>query len=246
MPAKSKAQQQFMGIVHGLQKGTVKPSDVSPEARKAAKEMDPKDAEKFAKTKHKGLPKHVEKECNEPYTEKIEEGKKYARIVFMQGDEAEEPLDILNRHGESAALKYLLQWDNSDYGDVDDRPGAGTGDRIYKKGDYIMNYNTRIGYIGLERVINEQKENIKKLVKSLVCEILRESSETDKLKQLLSPQEFNIAKDIVDGKKELDDYDDLYEKLFAHWQSEMPYGTQKARTGDPYEWIFKKLDSILG
>ena len=35
MPAKSKAQQKFMGMVHGLQKGTVKPSSVSGKVKKS-------------------------------------------------------------------------------------------------------------------------------------------------------------------------------------------------------------------
>jgi len=34
LPAKSKAQQRYMGMVHGVQKGTVEPGDVSPEVRK--------------------------------------------------------------------------------------------------------------------------------------------------------------------------------------------------------------------
>ncbi len=39
MPAVSKAQQKFMGMVHGLKKGTVKPSKVSDKVKKVAKDM---------------------------------------------------------------------------------------------------------------------------------------------------------------------------------------------------------------
>lgn len=62
MPAVSKKQQKFMGIVHGLQKGTVKPSEVSKKAQKVAKDMKPSAAKDFASTKHKGLPTKVKKE----------------------------------------------------------------------------------------------------------------------------------------------------------------------------------------
>jgi len=62
MPAVSKKQQKFMGIVHGLQKGTVNPSDVSKKAQNVAKDMKPKAATDFASTKHKGLPTKVKKE----------------------------------------------------------------------------------------------------------------------------------------------------------------------------------------
>jgi hypothetical protein len=62
LPAKSKKQQRFFGMVHGLQKGTTDPKDVSKKVRKVARSIDPDDAKKFAKTKHKGLPMRVKKE----------------------------------------------------------------------------------------------------------------------------------------------------------------------------------------
>jgi len=54
MPAVSKAQQRFMGMVHAVKKGEmVAPS---PEVAQAAASMKKKDAKDFASTKHKGLP----------------------------------------------------------------------------------------------------------------------------------------------------------------------------------------------
>jgi hypothetical protein len=35
--------------------------------------------------------------------------------------------------------------------------------------------------------------------------------------------------------------DEQYDKLFDLLQNDMPYGTQKARTGDPHEWIMHRL-----
>ena len=62
MPAKSQAQQKFMGIVHAIQKGEADPSDYSKDAQDAAKSMKKSDAKDFASTKHKGLPKKVNSE----------------------------------------------------------------------------------------------------------------------------------------------------------------------------------------
>ena len=62
MPSKSKAQQKFMGMVHALKKGEMKPSDASPAVKKAAKSMDTKSTEKYASTTHKGKPEKVKKE----------------------------------------------------------------------------------------------------------------------------------------------------------------------------------------
>ena len=61
MPAVSKAQQRFMGMVHAVKKGEM--AAPSPEVAQAAASMKKKDAKDFASTKHKGLPeKKVAKE----------------------------------------------------------------------------------------------------------------------------------------------------------------------------------------
>jgi hypothetical protein len=56
--AVSQQQQKFMGMVHAMQKGG-KVKGASPELKKVARTMKKSDAEDFAKTKHKGLPKKV-------------------------------------------------------------------------------------------------------------------------------------------------------------------------------------------
>ena len=54
MPAVSKKQQKFFGIVRAIQKGEMAPT--TPETAKAAEDMKKGDVKKFASTKHKGLP----------------------------------------------------------------------------------------------------------------------------------------------------------------------------------------------
>ena len=54
MPAVSKAQQRFFGMVRSAQKGKMK--NPSSEVLDVADDISVKDAKKFAKTKHKGLP----------------------------------------------------------------------------------------------------------------------------------------------------------------------------------------------
>ena len=46
--------------------------------------------------------------------------------------------------------------------------------------------------------------------------------------------------------KDIDQLDDpiLMQDLFMHFQEEMPYGTQKARDGDPDEYIYDKLEDL--
>ena len=54
MPAVSKKQQKFFGIVRAIQKGEMAPT--TPETAKAAADMKKSDVKDFASTKHKGLP----------------------------------------------------------------------------------------------------------------------------------------------------------------------------------------------
>ena len=59
MPAASKQQQKFMGIVRAIQKGDVPDSKFSKAAQKAAKSMKKGSVKKYAATKHDDLPKKV-------------------------------------------------------------------------------------------------------------------------------------------------------------------------------------------
>ena len=74
MPAVSKKQQKFFGIVRAIQKGEQTPT--TPETAKAAADMKKGDVKKFASTKHKGLPnKVVQKEeldkNDKPFVKKL-------------------------------------------------------------------------------------------------------------------------------------------------------------------------------
>lgn len=50
------------------------------------------------------------------------------------------------------------------------------------------------------------------------------------------------VKDFIHGSELADD---LYHALYDFYFDEMPYGTKKARTGDPFEWITERLDKEL-
>ena len=67
MPAKSKAQQRFFGMVRATQKGEM--ASPSPEVAKAATSMSKSSVKKFAKTKHDKLPeKKLEEIHNQAHT----------------------------------------------------------------------------------------------------------------------------------------------------------------------------------
>ena len=60
MPASSKKQQKFMGMVHALQKGELSPSKVSDKIKKVAGKIDYSDAKDYASTDHDNLPDEVD------------------------------------------------------------------------------------------------------------------------------------------------------------------------------------------
>ena len=75
MPAVSKAQQKFFGMVRATQKGEME--NPSSEVAQAADSMSKSDVKKFASTKHKGLP--MKKEVEEAYYGGEEQRKKDER-----------------------------------------------------------------------------------------------------------------------------------------------------------------------
>jgi len=62
--------------------------------------------------------------------------------------------------------------------------------------------------------------------------------------------EYDIVKNILIKHNalhlEIEDLDDpiLMEDLYNHFQVDMPYGTQKARDGDPDEFIYDALEDL--
>jgi len=69
--AVSKQQQKFMGLVKAYKEGDVDSTEVTKKVKDAAKSMTKKEVDDFASTKHKGLPKKVEKTKKESYIRNV-------------------------------------------------------------------------------------------------------------------------------------------------------------------------------
>jgi hypothetical protein len=57
----------------------------------------------------------------------------------------------------------------------------------------------------------------------------------------LNAQEIALTLEAVEGDDMAFCESPAYEKLFEYYSCEMPYGTQKARDGDPIIWILDKI-----
>ena len=95
----------------------------------------------------------------EPATEQVAV-RRWVSVVFLQGSEADEVLDMIDRGGPDTAMEYLKNWDYGEEttdaamenGHVYDLPPAGVLDREVRDGDYQMTYNHSFGHVGLYRL----------------------------------------------------------------------------------------------
>ena len=76
---------------------------------------------------------------------------RYERVIFAQGDDAEEPLEIVREEGPEAAIEYLAQWHNPGEHETGDTLSHGTDDNVFRTDDgYILSWFPAMDYIGLE------------------------------------------------------------------------------------------------
>ena len=77
----------------------------------------------------------------------------YGRIVFLQNEQADEALQILNDQGTEAAIEHLAQWDNADAVEVTEEPSSGDDDDVFEDEHYRLSWNSKLNYIGLEAIL---------------------------------------------------------------------------------------------
>ena len=86
----------------------------------------------------------------------------------------------------------------------------------------------------------DKKETMKKAAKDKkekANESIEEGFEADEVKAILAKHGVSNVDDMELGGE-------LYQDLFDYYSDEMPYGTQKARDGDPMDWIISRLDDL--
>ncbi len=84
---------------------------------------------------------------------------RWVGIVFLQGEDADKVLDLINAKGVEAGIEHLSQWDYGTEttdaamvnGDVHDSAPVYASDRQAETGDYSMTYNPQAGHVSLYR-----------------------------------------------------------------------------------------------
>lgn len=85
--------------------------------------------------------------------------RRWISVVFLQGDEADEVLERIDRDGPDAGIEHLTGFDHGaettdaalENGYVYDEPPTGALDRVVTEGDYTLTYNPAMGHVSLLR-----------------------------------------------------------------------------------------------
>lgn len=88
-----------------------------------------------------------------------ERSQRWVNVVFLQGTEADEVLELIDVEGVQAGIAHLAQWDFGDEttgaafvnGEVYHELPAGQWDRTFEADGYVLTYNPQMGYVGLVR-----------------------------------------------------------------------------------------------
>lgn len=180
--SKSKAQQKFMGMVYAAKKGE-KPA--SPAVAKAAKGMSKTAAKDFAKTKHQGLPQHV----NE-----VDMGQADARKTFPSSKEQQEKVFAKHRD----RMKKLHN-----------EPQKSTKESVQMNESQDLRkhpiYTTQEAWDHYVRELEEQERSAMETSMTAMEEPLMDADqELDEIARLAGlaplPKEINIDKDTMAGK----------------------------------------------
>jgi len=75
---------------------------------------------------------------------------------------------------------------------------------------------------------------------------MKESVLTDSTGHTLEHILRRFSREVADFEAGGEITDDLYHALYDYYFDDMPYGTKKARDGDPYEWVSQRLADELG
>ncbi|QBE48480.1 hypothetical protein [Leucobacter triazinivorans] len=91
---------------------------------------------------------------------------RWVGIVFLQGQDADKVLAIIDRDGTDAAIEHLTGFDRGDEttqaalvnGYIYDEPPTGPLDRVIEQGGYVLTYNHDHGHVSLHRTHPEVRE----------------------------------------------------------------------------------------
>ena len=150
----------------------------------------------------------------------------------LQSAHGEEAKDAAEPEDEFGDLDMGMDFDEPEGGefDLDDEDDIESGKEIDLD-------------VEAEKQIHEPREGfalLNDLSNNALMENYLGDVPPDLLNKLSQEERLQLAR-VLDGRGDLMGTGELYTKLYNYFVGEMPYGTAKARTGDPDEWIINRL-----
>lgn len=108
----------------------------------------------------KGVMQPFQSWAQEKYMTSVsnEEPQSFQVVAQLQGENATEIKDILNKHGEKVALESLALWDDGNGYIVDSQPWN-ENDTVFETDEYVLSYNS--DYVGLQRKLSKEAARTK-------------------------------------------------------------------------------------
>jgi hypothetical protein len=223
LPSRSKAQQKFMGMVHALKKGEMKPSDASPEVKKAADSMTKKSTKKYASTKHKGKPERVSKEVV----------KKLGEMIKQEVAKRDYKAEYKKFQSSTKMKKYRAELNK--YNRQKGTYGNGDGKDASHKGGKIVGFESQSKNRGRAEKSRLKKENLGK--RCTVKEVSKwlKTLEEFRYRKVRPVDARRVASFVNNGMNE----EELPMSLQKKWEHKK-YGREKHLAGKFIETFLKK------
>jgi len=212
-----------MGMVHALKKGEMKPSDASPEVKKAADSMTKKSTKKYASTKHKGKPERVSKEVV----------KKLGEMIKQEVAKRDYKAEYKKFQSSTKMKKYRAELNK--YNRQKGTYGNGDGKDASHKGGKIVGFESQSKNRGRAEKSRLKKENLGK--RCTVKEVSKwlKTLEEFRYRKVRPVDARRVASFVNNGMNE----EELPMSLQKKWEHKK-YGREKHLAGKFIETFLKK------
>jgi hypothetical protein len=239
MPAVSKAQQKFMGMVHATQKGDME--SPSAEVSKAADSMSDTDAKDFASTSHKGLPDKIKemvlaelrsvKAIQTDYTKVIDAMEKHLAAYKKSKGTPAEKEHIQKLKTLTTQKKKLADELNAKVSDMY-KDAELKVDEMSTTGN-VAGYNTPFAFSGKD---SEEKKG-KRQADLTGYSVVNEETPSEIIKDLDKVKNDLIKKvDVLIAKKK---------KLYSNVDIESPMSADEKQLDKDIQSIFSQIQQII-
>ena len=158
------------------------------------------------------------------------------RAMLRHVKEGGIPHDDFGKHIQEQTIELKKLKEFANYSRRNNLVNEDTADIVEAVSQRISSIRETINKLKGIKAYNEAKEKFE------AKEPVNEGFESDEVMAIMAKHPEDVAKMKQTG--DLDAGSELYMDLMDYYSDEMPYGTMKARDGDPVEYIMDKLDDL--